>query len=73
MAADKTYYADAAGHIVTGIYEIDGQPYYFDETGVLIRNQDLELNGKAYHATPEGVLTEVEAAQAGEGEAAAQE
>ena len=73
MEADKTYYADAAGHIVTVIYEIDGQPYYFDETGVLIRNQDLELNGKAYHATPEGVLTEVEAAQAGEGEAAAQE
>lgn len=72
-AADKTYYADAAGHIVTGIYEIDGQPYYFDETGVLIRNQDLELNGKAYHATLEGVLTEVEAAQAGEGEAAIQE
>lgn len=70
-AADKTYYADAAGHIVTGIYEIDKQPYYFDETGVLVRNQDLELNGITYHTTPEGVLTEVEAAMAGEGEPAA--
>ncbi|MDE5908156.1 MAG: hypothetical protein K2H52_05370 [Lachnospiraceae bacterium] len=70
-ASDKTYYADEAGHIVTGIYEIDGQAYYFDETGALVRNQDLELNGKAYHTTPEGVLTEVEAAQAGEGENAA--
>ena len=56
---------------MTGVYEIDKQPYYFDETGALVRNQDLELNGIAYHTTPEGVLTKVEAAMAGEGEPAA--
>lgn len=56
---DKTCFADAAGHIVTGIYEINGQLYYFDATGSLIRNQTLELNGIAYTASPEGILTEV--------------
>lgn len=68
---DKTYYADEAGHIVTGAYTIQKQPYYFDETGVLVRNQAVSLNGISYQTTPEGVLVEVEAAMAGEGEQAA--
>lgn len=58
-AAGGTSYADAAGHVVTGLYEIEKQLYYFDETGALIRNQTLELNGKTYTASPEGVLAEV--------------
>lgn len=58
---NKTYYADEAGHIVTGVREIAGQPYYFDEAGALVRNQAVELEGKAYNTTADGVLTEVEA------------
>lgn len=58
-AENKTCFADADGHILTGSYEIDGLPYYFDETGALVRNQRLELNGAVYQASPEGVLTEV--------------
>ena len=62
--AGKTCYADAAGHIVTGLYEIEKQLYYFDETGALVRNQQLELNGILYQASPEGVLAEVPPAPA---------
>ncbi len=57
--AGKTCFADAAGHVVTGLYEIEKQLYFFDETGALIRNQTLELNGKTYTSSPEGILTEV--------------
>ncbi len=60
-AGDKTYYADTAGHIVTGVYEIEKQPYYFDQTGALVRGQAVEVNGKAYTTTPEGVLVETPA------------
>lgn len=69
-AENKTYYADDKGHIVTGVYEINKMSYYFDETGALVRNQAVELNGTAYNTTPEGMLVEVEAAMAGEGETA---
>lgn len=57
--AGKTCYADGAGHVVTGLCEIEKQLYYFDETGALVRNQPLELNGVSYQASPEGVLAEV--------------
>ena len=55
---DDTYYADETGRIVTGACQIADQPYYFDETGVLVRNQHVELEGKAYNTTPEGILVE---------------
>lgn len=71
-AADQTYYADPQGHIVTGVYEIDKQLYYFDAAGALVRNGNLELEGVAYTTTPEGVLVQVEAAMAGGEEAAAE-
>lgn len=64
-AADQTYYADAQGHVVTGVYEINKQPYYFNETGALVRNGQMEIEGVAYTTTPEGVLVQVEAAMAG--------
>lgn len=69
---DKTYYADEAGHIVTGAYTISKQPYYFGTDGVLVRNQMFEIDGITYMTTPEGVITQVEAAMAGEGEPAAE-
>lgn len=72
-SGDQTYYADEAGHIVTGVYTIQNQPYYFDATGALVRNQAVELEGIAYNTTPEGILVQVEAAAAGEGEAPAAE
>ena len=65
---EQTYYADEAGHIVTGVYTIAKQPYYFGADGVLVRNQAVEINGVSYITTPEGILTEVEAALAGEGQ-----
>ena len=65
---EQTYYADEVGHIVTGVYTIAKQPYYFGADGVLVRNQAVEIDGVSYITTPEGVLTEVEAALAGEGQ-----
>ena len=64
--ADKTCYADTAGHVVTGAYEIEKQLYFFDAEGALIRNQVVELDGVAYNASPEGVLTPVAAPAAEE-------
>lgn len=56
---DKTCYADAAGHIVVGTYEIDGNTYHFDATGALVRNQTVLLDGITYTAAENGILTEV--------------
>ena len=67
---EQTYYANEAGHIVTGVYTIAKQPYYFGADGVLVRNQAVELEGVSYITTPEGILTKVEAALAGEGQPA---
>lgn len=64
--ADKTCYADTAGHVVTGAYEIEKQLYFFDAEGALVRNQVVELDGAAYNASPEGVLTPVPAPAAEE-------
>jgi glucan-binding repeat-containing protein len=61
QAGDKTYYGDEAGHIVTGVYTIGKQSYYFDAAGVLVKNQELLLDGVNYVASAEGVLTEVAA------------
>lgn len=65
-AADQTYYADPQGHIVTGVYEINKQPYYFNETGALVRNAEVEIEGVLYTTTPEGVMVQVEEAAAEE-------
>ena len=56
---------------MTGVYEINKQPYYFNETGALVRNGAVEIEGVAYNTTPEGVLVQVEAAMAGGEEAPA--
>lgn len=58
--SDKTYYADEAGHIVTGVYTIDNQPYYFDASGVLIRNQQVVIEGISYNTTADGILIPAE-------------
>ncbi len=59
--AGKTCFADGEGHVVTGLCEIENRLYYFDENRALVRDQVLELNGIAYQASPEGVLSEVPA------------
>lgn len=56
---DQTFFADEAGHIVTGVYTIENQPYYFGADGVLVKNQAVELDSVPYVTTSEGVLTPV--------------
>ena len=63
------FFDPATGVRLTGLQEIGGQLYYYGETGALVQNQPLELNGIAYQASPEGVLTQA-AAPAPEEEAA---
>lgn len=56
---EQTYFADEAGHIVTGVYTIENQPRYFGTDGVLVKNQEVELDGVSYITTSEGTLTPV--------------
>ena len=53
---------------MTGVYEIEKQPYYFDAAGALVRSGEVELEGTLYTTTQEGILVQVEAAMAGEEE-----
>lgn len=67
--SDKTYYADETGHIVTGVYTINNQPYYFDASGILIKNQQVVLDGISYNTTSDGILMPAEEAVQEEGAA----
>ena len=67
-SGDQSYYADQAGHIVTGAYTIDKQMYYFNETGALVRNQEIEVDGVLYQTTEDGIMVKVESAMADAGE-----
>lgn len=66
----RHYLSPDDGHMVTGVYTIDKQLYYFNETGALVRNQQIEVDGVLYNTTQEGVMVEVEAAMEGEETAA---
>ena len=53
----NTYFFDPAdGHMLTGIYEMEGQLYFFGENGALVKNQAIDINGTLYNAGPEGIL-----------------
>lgn len=53
----NTYFFDPAdGHMLTGIYEMEGQLYCFGENGALVKNQTIDINGTPYNAGPEGIL-----------------
>ncbi|MFT8424941.1 MAG: glycoside hydrolase family 70 protein [Liquorilactobacillus sp.] len=45
-----TYYFDKRGSFVTGIQNIGGKVYYFDEDGYLVKDQVETIKGKAYYS-----------------------
>jgi len=55
----KMHYADKDGNQAIGLKVIDGVSYYFDETGSLFTNGQIEIEGVLYAADATGVLVVV--------------
>lgn len=54
---DRYYFED--GLMYVALQEIDGSLYYFDDDGVLITNEDIEMDGVVLHAGYDGQIDDV--------------
>ena len=54
--SDNTYYFDADGHMVTGFMTKWGTTCYFDENGVQLFDQLIEVSGYTYYLNTKGAV-----------------
>ncbi len=50
---NKWYYVDKNGDKLTGLQEIDGKTYYFDDSGRQTKGERVVVDGKGYYFHPE--------------------
>lgn len=52
----KKYYVDENGYRVTGFYDVKGVTYYFNDDGVMQKNQWFTKDGETYHVNKSGLV-----------------
>lgn len=53
---DKLFYCDENGHVITGFKAIDGNMYYFQSDGTMIRSSSIMINNEWHTFDENGVM-----------------
>ncbi len=56
----KKYYVDENGYRVTGFYDVKGVTYYFNDDGVMQKNQWFTKDGETYHVNKSGLVLKLQ-------------